>query len=185
MKDGSLKQLRHLSLGVSAGVLFSLFAPLAYTTPLRGTTGILEGLIRDKQTKEVLVGVNVAIVGTLYGTSTNAEGLYRINNVRAGVYEVRFSIIGYKSIVMKNVTILPDLRTRMDIDLEETTLEMEAVEVRAERPLIQKDLAATAFSFGEVKLEKLPVSSFREVLLLQPSTTLEGNVRGGKTSEVL
>ncbi len=174
-----------MSLGVSAGVLFSLFAPLAYTTPLRGTTGILEGLIRDKQTKEVLVGVNVAIVGTLYGTSTNAEGLYRINNVRAGVYEVRFSIIGYKSIVMKNVTILPDLRTRMDIDLEETTLEMEAVEVRAERPLIQKDLAATAFSFGEVKLEKLPVSSFREVLLLQPSTTLEGNVRGGKTSEVL
>jgi outer membrane receptor for ferrienterochelin and colicin len=150
----------------------------------RGTTGILEGKIRDKQTKEVLVGVNVVIVGTMYGTMTNTEGLYRINNVRAGVYDVRYSILGYKPILMKAVTILPDLRTRLDLDLEATTNEMNAVEIRAERPLIQKDLAATAFLYGEVKLDKLPVSSFREVLLLQPSTTLEGNVRGGKTNEV-
>ena len=152
--------------------------------PRRGTTGILEGRIRDKQTKEVLVGVNIVIVGTMYGTMTNAEGMYRINNVRAGVYDVRYSILGYKPVLMKAVTILPDLRTRLDMDLDATAIEMDAVEIRAERPLIQKDLAATAFLYGEVKLEKLPVSSFREVLLLQPSTTLEGNVRGGKTNEV-
>ena len=168
-------------------LLFAAVAGLAAAVesmPRWGTTGVLEGKIRDKQTKEILVGVNVIIAGTLYGTMTNAEGLYRINNVRAGVYDVRYSILGYKPIVMKSVTILPDLRTRIDMDLEATAIEMEAVEIRAERPLIQKDLAATAFLYGEVKLEKLPVSSFREVLLLQPSTTLEGNVRGGKSNEV-
>ena len=153
--------------------------------PRRGTTGILEGRIRDGQTKEVLVGVNVVIVGTPYGMVTNNEGLYRINNIRAGVYDVRYSILGYKPILMKSVTILPDLRTRLDVELEPTTIEMEPVEVRAIRPMIQKDLAGTAFLYGEIKLEKLPVSSFSEVLLLQPSTTLEGNVRGGKTNEVV
>ncbi|HLF20322.1 MAG TPA: TonB-dependent receptor, partial [Bacteroidota bacterium] len=62
---------------------------------------------------------------------------------------------------------------------------LETIEVRAEKPLIQKDLAQTAFSVGEMKLEKLPISSFRDVMILQPGTTLEGNVRGGKTDEVL
>ena len=151
---------------------------------LRGITGILEGRVRDRQTKEMLVGVNVTIVGTQYGGASDAEGLYIINNVRAGVYEVRFSFIGYKTVVMKNVTILPDLRTRIDLDLDPTSIELDVVEVRAERPLIQKDLAATAFSIGEIKLDKLPISSFKDVLMLQPGTTLEGNVRGGKTTEV-
>ncbi|MBF8294912.1 MAG: TonB dep Rec protein, partial [Bacteroidetes bacterium] len=150
-----------------------------------GTTGILEGRVRDKQTKEILVGVNVVLVGTSYGTATDTAGLYRVGNLRAGLYDVRYSLIGYKSVVMKSVTILPDLRTRVDLELEASAVEMDVVEIRAERPLIQKDLAATVFHFGQVKLEKLPISSFREVLLLQPSTTLEGNLRGGKTNEVV
>ena len=151
---------------IALTALICVIAMSALSLPLRGTTGILEGKIRDRQTKELLVGVNVVIVGTPYGTMTDTDGLYRINNVRGGVYDVRYSIIGYKPIVMKGVTIIPDLRTRVDIDLESTTIEMDAVEVRAVRPLIQKDLAATAFLYGEVKLDKLPVSSFREVLLL-------------------
>ena len=150
-----------------------------------GTTGILEGRLRDKQTSEALISANVVVVGTAYGAATDTAGLYRIGNLRAGVYDVRYSMIGYKTIVMKSVTILPDLRTRVDLELEPTAVEMDAVEIRAERPLIQKDLAATAFLFGEVKLDKLPISSFREVLLLQPSTTMEGNLRGGKTNEVI
>jgi outer membrane receptor for ferrienterochelin and colicin len=165
-------------------VVFSFCAVVSDASPLRGITGILEGRVRDRQSKEMLVGVNVTIVGTQYGAASDREGLYIINNVRAGVYEVRFSFIGYKTVLMKNVTILPDLRTRIDIDLDPTSIELDVVEVRAERPLIQKDLASTAFSIGEIKLEKLPISSFRDVLMLQPGTTLEGNVRGGKTTEV-
>lgn len=167
------------------GLLGYLATDVVWAGMMPGTTGILEGRIRDKQTSEVLIGVNVVVVGTSYGAATDTAGLYRIGNLRAGLYDVRYSMIGYKTIVMKSVTILPDLRTRVDLALEPTAVEMDAVEIRAERPLIQKDLAATAFLFGEMKLEKLPISSFREVLLLQPSTTMEGNLRGGKTNEVM
>ncbi len=150
-----------------------------------GVTGILEGRVRDARTQEPLIGVNVVIVGTTYGAATDAEGYYRINNVRAGAYDVRFTFIGYKTVVMTSVTILADLRTRVDINLEATSIELGTVEVRAQRPLIQRDQAATAFSVGEIKLEKLPISSFQDVLILQPGTTLEGNVRGGKRTEVV
>jgi len=152
---------------------------------LAGTTGMLEGKVVDKATAEPLVGVNILIIGTTFGGSTNGDGTYLINNVRAGVYDVRFSMVGYASVIVKKVTILPDLKTRIDADLSQTAIEMEIVEVRAERPLIQKDLAATAFSINEAKIERLPISSFSEVLSLQPGTTLEGNVRGGRTSEVI
>jgi len=151
----------------------------------RGVTGILEGRITDKQTNEPLVGVNVVIVGTGFGAASDAEGYYRVNNVRAGIYEVRFSIIGYKTVLMTKVTIIPDLRTRLNVEMAASAIELGTVEVRAERPLIQRDQAATAFSIGELKLEKLPISSFQDVLTLQPGTTLEGNVRGGKKNEVI
>jgi outer membrane receptor for ferrienterochelin and colicin len=165
--------------------LLLLIVDTTSALPHMGTTGILEGRLRDKTTKEPLIGVNVLIVGTTYGAATDTGGLYRVSNLRAGVYDVRYSLIGYKPVVMKGVRILPDLRTRIDLELEASAIELEAVEIRAERPLIQKDLAATAFLFGEMKLEKLPISSFREVLLLQPSATLEGNLRGGRTHEVV
>ncbi|HLF20297.1 MAG TPA: TonB-dependent receptor, partial [Bacteroidota bacterium] len=152
---------------------------------MSGTTGIVEGRVTVRETMQSLVGVNVFIVGTSHGNVTDVDGEYHIGNIRAGMYDVRFSIIGYKTVLMKNVTVLPDLRTRIDMEMEQTAIEVEAVEIRAEKPLIQTDQAATVFSIGDVKLEKLPISKFQEVLLLQPGTTLEGNVRGGKTSEVI
>lgn len=172
------------SLELSLIALFVVHA-LGSHAHSRGITGILEGRVVDRRTKEALVGVNIIIIGQNLGGSTDAEGSYQIKNIRAGVYDVRFSIVGYKTVVMKQVTILPDLRTRMDVQMEQTAIELEVIEVRAERPLIQRDLAATAYSIGEIKLEKLPISAFKDVLTLQPGTTVEGNVRGGKTHEVV
>lgn len=158
---------------------------LASSAAVAGTTGILEGRITNKQTREPLPGVNVRILGTSLGASADAEGFYQIPNVRAGVYSVQVSSVGFRTVALQEVTILPDLRTRLDVEMETSAIELDAVEVRAERPLIQKDLPATAYSIGEIKLERLPVTAFQEVLGLQPGTTIEGNVRGGKVNEVL
>lgn len=165
--------------------LVSACALAGLNAGVRGTHGILEGRILDKTTREPLVAVNVFILDTQHGAASDAEGYYQVNNVRAGVYDVRFTIIGYKTVIVRKVTILPDLRTKVDVELEQTAIELETVEILAERPLIQTDLAGTAYSIGQIKIDKLPVSSFRDVVILQPGTTLEGNVRGGKTSEVL
>lgn len=150
-----------------------------------GTAGILRGHVADKESGEPLLGVNVQLIGTTLGASTDAEGSYQINDVRAGVYSVQFSLLGYKKTVIEKVTIIPDLRTQLDVSLESSPIEMQAMEITYQRPLIQKDLAATAYSIGNIKLDKLPVTSFHDVLTLQAGTTLEGNVRGGKATEVV
>lgn len=164
---------------------FVIFIALLPHILFSGVNGSLEGKISDAASKEYLISVTVQIVGTTMGTVSNIDGYYRINNIRAGVYDVKYTILGYKTVIMKSVTIYADLRTRMDVQLEQSTVELNAVEIISQKPLIQKDQPSTAFSIGEIKLEKLPVTTFQEILSLQPGVTLEGNVRGGKTNEVI
>jgi outer membrane receptor for ferrienterochelin and colicin len=158
---------------------------VALTGASAGTNGILEGKINDASTKENIVSVTVQIVGTNLGTVSNIDGYYVIRNIRAGNYDVKFTLLGYKSVIMKSVAINADMRTRLDVVLEQSAVELGAVEIVSQKPLIQKDQPSTAFSISEVKLEKLPVTTFQEILSLQPGVTLEGNVRGGKTNEVI
>ncbi len=154
-------------------------------TLFSGITGTLEGKITDASNGDPVISVTVQILGTTIGTVSNLEGYYQIHNIRAGVYDVKYTILGFKSVILKNVAINSDVRTRMDVQLEQSTVELNAVEIYSQKPLIQKDQPSTSFSIGEIKMEKLPVTSFQEVLSLQPGVTIEGNVRGGKTNEVI
>lgn len=155
------------------------------TLARRGITGIIEGRVRDKATKELLLSVNVMILGFDRGTVTDEKGFYKLGNIRAGDYDVRFSIIGYKTMIVTKVTVFPDLKTRLDVELEVTSVEMPAMEVRAIRPLIQIDQAISAFTIEQGALDKLPITKFQDVVGLQPGVTQEGNVRGGKTTDAL
>lgn len=151
---------------------------------LAGTTGILEGFVRDKATRAALIGVNITIVQTSQGAVTNNDGYFRIHNLPAGTYEVRVSIIGYQSMTFRNIIIRPDLTTRLNAEMTEAAIDMGEVEVRAERPLIQRDVTGTIHQVEHEEIEKLPVDKFQEVVGLQAGTTTEGNIRGGKTREV-
>jgi len=151
----------------------------------RGVTGTIDGRVSDKNSREVLAGVNVLIPGLNQGAITDDRGMFKITNVRAGVHTVRFSLVGYRTVTLTDVTVLPDLRTPLNIELEQASVEMEGIEIKAERPLFQKEQASTAFQINAVKLEQLPVQNFQDVLSLQPGVTREGNVRGGKSQEVV
>jgi outer membrane receptor for ferrienterochelin and colicin len=99
-----------------------------------------------------------------------------------GHYEVRFSHIGHRAHTLKNVAIQPDLRTR---DLEPTDVELPEVTVVLENPLIQTDVTGSRFQVTDVKLNAFPVDNVTDILHLKPGVTMEGNVRGGRTDEVL
>ncbi|MBI1804629.1 MAG: TonB-dependent receptor [Ignavibacteriae bacterium] len=163
-----------------------VFAVVLSASPLiAGTTGILEGKVVDKETKEPLIGVSVAIVGTPTGAATNEVGFFQINNLQAGTYDVRFSNIGYQTLVCKNVDVHPDLRTKISIELGQSAVQLGEIEVTAERPLIEKDITSTNFSVNAAQVDRLPIRNVQDILALFPSVTAEGNVRGGKTSEVV
>ena len=80
-------------------------------------TGALAGTIQEADTGEPLVGANVVVGETNLGTSADANGAYRIEDIPAGSYTVRVSFIGYQS-QSESVSIRAGETTRLDVALE-------------------------------------------------------------------
>jgi outer membrane receptor for ferrienterochelin and colicin len=191
MGDPEKSVLRHFPLLVLSGVKarFSLALALLSVTLLpciaiAGTSGTLEGVIKDKQSGEGLPGVNVSIAALRRGVVSTSGGSYRLQDLPIGSYEVRFTLIGYRTYVARNVIINPDLRTRLHVALEPSDVTLDEVVVTQQKPLIQKDVASTFYVVSEQEIRPLPITYPTDILGLKAGTTLEGNVRGGKASEV-
>ncbi len=167
-----------VAIGLALSILISAL------TATGGTTGIIEGVVLDKRTGEPLPGVNVYLAAMTAGTTSGAAGTFALHNVRIGVCELRFTHVGYQTFVLRNVAVQPDLRTRLRIALEPSDVQMDEVVVVQEKPLIQTDVTATAFLVGGEELRALPISRPLDIVGYKPGTTVEGNIRGGKTTEV-
>jgi len=100
------------------------------------TTSSMNGRVFDKQTGEVLIGANVVAVhvptGSLYGNSTNLDGVYRISNMRVGgPYKVTVSYTGYSDIVLEDVYLRLGEASKIDLNMEEAAVELSMVQVTA------------------------------------------------------
>lgn len=96
---------RYLSFFVVAIVV--LLAVFVQPVQAQVTTASLTGIVLD-DTDETLPGATVIAVhvpsGTTYGTSTRADGSYRISNMRVGgPYTITFSFVGFRSYVVEDV----------------------------------------------------------------------------------
>jgi len=181
MTDRSMSTRFHPIAQVCFFCIFFFFTGMA----IAGTNGILEGVIKDKKTNEKIPGVSVLVVGTQQGATSNTDGYFQVQNLRAGTYEIRFSHVGYQTLLIKNVVINPDLRTKLNPQLDAADVEMQEIVVVQEKPPIQRDVTGTTFSFNSEEMKLLPVTKVIDVVTYKAGVTAEGNVRGGKTSEVV
>ncbi len=153
-----------------------------------GTGGKLAGRVTDSNTGKPLAGVNVIISGTSMGAATDENGQYLILNIPPGVYEVRFSIIGYVERRYQNVRILVDLTTRLDVSLSQSVIKGQQVTVTAQRPLVQPDITYSQANIGRSELQNLPVEELEDAVALQAGVVLgtggEMHIRGGRSSEI-
>jgi outer membrane receptor protein involved in Fe transport len=179
MKDSTGQMIR-------AQVMALLFGMIGLTQLAPASTfGILEGVVRDKENDQPIPGATILLVQSQQGRITDIDGRFVIYNVPAGKYTVRIQLIGYRTVVYENVEITANLRTRLKVDMEQSAVELSEIIVRAERPLIQKDIIGTTHTVTAFEFKTLPITSPQDILTFKPGTTLEGNVRGGKTSEVV
>lgn len=152
-----------------------------------GTTGKLAGTVTDKKTGEPLIGANVIIEKVLLGAATDINGSYYVLQVPPGTYSVRFSMIGYQDLIVKDVRVQVDLTTQVDGALPEGVIGMNEVFVQAERPMIQTDVTYSQANISSEEVDLLPVEEFEDVVALQAGVVSEGgeiHVRGGRGGEI-
>ncbi|NBC18964.1 MAG: outer membrane beta-barrel protein [Bacteroidetes bacterium] len=150
--------------------------------------GKIAGTVTDAGTGDPLIGVNVVIDGTQQGTVTNTDGNYVIVNVRPGEYTLVFSYIGFRTQRVTGVRVTTGQTTRIDLEMQEEVIEGEEIVVRAERPLVQKDLTASKKTVVAEEIDQLPVEGFLGVLSTQAGVTQgasgELHIRGGRSNEI-
>ena len=160
-----------LILLIFAGSLFS------------GTTGKIDGRAIDVSSGEAMMGVNIIVQGTDMGAATDEEGYYSILNITPGTYTMRATMIGYKTLIKKEVQVMIDLTTRIDFEMEQSTIEGEEVVVTASVPVVKKDVTSTSFRVSSDQVDDLQTVDLNEVISLQAGV-IDGHFRGGRDGEV-
>ncbi len=149
-----------------------------------GNTGKIAGKVTDAATGQPLPSVNVMLVGTTMGATTDPDGNFFILNIPVGTYSVRASILGYGTKAVTNVRIMADMTTTLDFSLSTEDIQMRDVVVTAERPAIQQDKTATKHIIDEDAISALPVDDFREIVQLQAGV-VGSHFRGGRFNEAM
>ena len=149
-----------------------------------GTSGKIRGRITDQNSSDPLVGVNVMLEGTSLGTASDQEGYFSILNVLPGTYSLKATMIGYQTVIQKNVQVNVDLTTSLDFKMSTAILEGEEVVVIAQVPVVKKDVTSTSFRVNSDQIEHLQVQNLSEIIELQAGV-VEGHFRGGRAGEVM
>jgi len=152
-----------------------------------GDTGKITGIVVDKENGNVLPGVNVLLEGTSMGAATNADGEFFILFVEPGLYNLKFSYIGYAEVTMQDVRITKDLTTNLySIELTPEAIEGQEVTVVAEKPLIEINATNEVRVVRAEDIQNMPVRGYNSVASLQTGVVADGDVlhiRGGRTDE--
>lgn len=139
--------------------------------------GKIIGQVKDAETGEPLIGVNIQLMNTSQGTTTDMDGKYVILNIHPGVYTVRFSYVGYETINKSNEYVSIDNTTWINVQLKSSVFQGAEVTVVADRPLIDENLTGSKQIATSEEFKKEPINSVEEILETQAGI-FQGSYRG-------
>ena len=138
-----------------------LFASLTIMMFLSGQilaqgNGTITGHIKDANTGEALIRVNVIISGTTMGAATNLSGNYNIINVPAGTYTLVYSLIGYETLKKSNISVSANQSVEVNAELSSTALELGNVSVyaasRRKEKITEAPAAVSVIGMEDIRL---------------------------------
>lgn len=136
------------------------FILMAYFVSAQGvTTSAMQGQIID-QSEETLIGATVMAVhtptGTMYGTTTDENGYYRLDNMKVGgPYKITTSYVGQEDVVYDQVYLRLGEPLRLNVALGESSIALEEIVVTAQQGSVGKN-SGTSTQIGAEAIENLP-----------------------------
>jgi hypothetical protein len=143
---------------VCVGVLLAGASLSAQTT-----TGSLRGAVTD-ESGAILPGVTVELsgqaqIGGAQTAVTDRSGQYRFQNLSPGLYVLKVSLQGFKTLVRSDLRVEVGRTFDVDFRLEVGSLE-ETVTVSAESPLVDGASTAVTTNYNAEVLQNTPMTRF-------------------------
>ena len=140
--------------------LIALFSLLCVAPALaQVTTASMSGEVSSNG--EPVIGATIMAVhtpsGTNYGTITNLDGRFDLQGMRTGgPYEITVSYIGYQTAIFKEVTLQLGETYNLNVDLKESSEELDEVVVTAERTRFMTEKTGAALNISNEKMNSIP-----------------------------
>jgi hypothetical protein len=153
--------------------------------------GSIAGKVIDRETKSPLIGVNIFIKDLQIGTTTDSEGNYEIKNIPVGLSTVVFSYIGYESVTKTDLSIKPDRKFYLNIEMNSSAVELQDVVITNGyfSELENKPVSTVNFSAEEIRRSPGTAGDVSRILFTLPSIAKVNDqrnsliVRGGTAVE--
>jgi Fe(3+) dicitrate transport protein len=129
-------------------------------------SGILHGLVKDEN-NNALPHVHIGLVGTRYGTVTNDEGTFQLENLPGGLFILGITMVGYED-YREEIRIKPGEMLTREIILNPRSYQIETVSVLADRLGIFEKVPGALSYINREQIQQLDPVSGNEVFRRSP-----------------
>ena len=124
-----------------------------------GENGIIEGRVFNSKNNEPVPFANIVIWGTTIGAVSDFDGNFIFTGVKPGFVELRVSSIGFETYISEDILVTNANRVFLDIPLNETAVDLEAVVVKASVFRKKEESPNSLRRIGIQEIEKNPGSN--------------------------
>ncbi len=155
-----------------------------------GITGSISGFVTDANSRQPLAGVHILVEDTELSGTTDKKGYFIINNIPAGIYDLRAEMIGYTPVRMQDVVVKTDLTTRIDFELKLKAFAFlldpnPEVVVTARRVSATQEMLSSTFYIDHSRLTRqLPVDGYLDAFKFLPGI-YRNHFRGGRARDII
>lgn len=144
---------------------------LAFGFSALAQTGKISGKISDADSTISLSGVSVYLKGTTFGTSTNGNGFYQIQNIPEGTYELIISSIGYTT-VKQQTTINSGDNILLNFNLKESVTSLPESTVISQGNNGIKNISGSVSYLSPKELERFNYTDINRTLRMVPGVNV-------------
>jgi hypothetical protein len=145
--------------------------------------GSVAGTVTDAVSGAPIAGAQVEVGRGLHGAVTDAQGRYRVREIRPGTYRVTVRAVGYRPLTQDSVQVVGGRSAMLDVQLAPEALELEGIAVEGKPdPLLDPRIAATVQQVTMADLRDLPITSLEDAVALKAGV-VEASFRGGRVGQ--
>ena len=160
---------------VRVGILVASVTLLPTIAVAQGITGLITDV-----TGAVLPGVTVeaaspALIEEVRTTVTDSQGLYRIGNLRPGVYIVTYTLPGFSTVVREGIELETAFTATLNAELQVGAIE-ETITVTGESPVVDVQNVKVRQVINTTEIDGMPTARTMQVMaVLVPGISYAGN----------
>ncbi len=170
-------QMKQLFTALSAWTLVLGLFLLTHTAQAQGTA-TLRGTVTDSLSNQPMEGASVGLLGQPGGTTTDAQGNFRLGGIETGTYTLRVGALGYRAQALP-VTLAAGETKRVAVAMPTAVLSLSEVTVNQPRDPNQS-LAA----ISHIDQVLRPLNSAQDLLRLVPGLFIAQHAGGGKAEQI-